>query len=584
METQMPERELDRMTERLDRLEREVEELKRTSSILTSMPPPPDQTRSPVSQVRGTAHSAAEGPGSAETFVLGTRVPDTMDLEESVMGTWFPRLGALALLLGVGFGFKYAVDRGWLGPGARVGLGVALGLAMLLVGETTKRRGWAGYAQAVTGGGVAVLYLTIWASFELYHMLPGLVAFALLTGISTTAAVLALRHDSMALAVLATLGGFLNPIVVGRGTLDVEEGYAYTVALDLGVLALASVRRWRLLDKVAFVGSWTLYGLSQASGSRGMIFATTIFVLFGSVPYLHSVAGRRLARPQDVVHMATNGVVYYAVSFGNLASDQGVLTLALCGVYLVQGLAVLRVARNDGLLRLGTFGPAGTLFTVWILLEADPSWLPALWAGEGLALTLIGYGVRSRATRLGGAAVMALSVAATLYSFEDFRPQQLLFSEGALVYVCEIMALYAVAYLTSRLPGERSYAAIAGVVANLITLAWLSLEARAAIDMAVPAILFARVLAFSLSAIWAVYAGLLLVVGIASRLRSARLLAVIVFAVTLIKMAVSDLLLVGQVHRIISFAGIGALLLACSLLFHRFKHLVMEDRVSGTDN
>jgi uncharacterized membrane protein len=580
----MPERELDRLSERFDRLEREVEELKRTSSVYGRMPPPPGETRSPVSQVRGTAHSADEGPGSAETFVLGTRVPDTTDLEESVVGTWFPRLGALALLLGVGFGFKYAVDRGWLGPGARVGLGVALGLAMLLIGETTKRRGWAAYAQAVTGGGVAVLYLTIWASFELYHMLPGLVALGLLTGISTTAAVLALRHDSMALAVLATLGGFLNPIVVGRSTLDVEEGYGYTVALDIGVLALASVRRWRLLEKVAFVGSWTLYGLSQASGSRGMIFATTIFVLFGSVPYLHSMARRRLAAPQDVVQMATNGAVYYAVSFGNLASSQGALTLALCGIYLLQGLAVLVVARNDGLLRLGTFGPAVTLFTMWIFLEADPMWLPALWAGEGLALTLIGYGVRSNATRLGGAAVLALSAAATLYSFEDFRPQHLLFSEGALVYVCEVIALYAVAYLTSRLPSERSYAAIAGVAANLITLAWLSLEARAAIDMAVPAIRFARVLAFSLSAIWAVYAGLLLAVGIASRLRSARLLAVIVFAVTLIKMVVSDLLLVGQVHRIISFAGIGALLLACSLLFHRFKHLVMEDRVSGPDN
>jgi uncharacterized membrane protein len=57
-----------------------------------------------------------------------------------------------------------------------------------------------------------------------------------------------------------------------------------------------------------------------------------------------------------------------------------------------------------------------------------------------------------------------------------------------------------------------------------------------------------------------------------------------VFGVTLIKMAVSDLWLVGQVHRIVSFAGIGALLLACSLLFHRFKHLLMEDRVVGADN
>src|SRR4029450_1618373 len=115
-------------------------------------------------------------------------------------------------------------------------------------------------------------------------------------------------------------GGFVNPIVVGRGTLDVEEGYAYTVALDIGVLALASVRRWRLLDKVAFVGSWTLYGLSQASGSRGMIFATTIFVLFGSVPYLHSVARRRPAAPQDVVQMGTKGGVHAAGACRNLVS------------------------------------------------------------------------------------------------------------------------------------------------------------------------------------------------------------------------------------------------------------------------
>ena len=578
----MPDRELDLLIDRFDRLERAVEELKRTSSVFTTLPPPP-QARSPVPQVRGTAHPEVEGLGS-DTFVLGTRVPDVMDLEESVVGTWFPRLGALALLLGAGFGFKYAVDEGWIGPGARVGVGIALGLALLLLGETTKRRGWAAYAQAVTGGGVAVLYLTVWASFALYQMVSGLVALGLLTGIATTAAALSLRHDSAALAVLATLGGFLNPIVVGRGTLDVESGYTYTVALDLGVLALASVRRWRLLEKVAFVGSWTLYGLSQASGTRGMIFATTIFVLFGSVPYLHSVARRRLSMAQDVVQMATNSAVYYGVSFANLASNQGALTLALCSVYLVQGLAVLRVARNDGLLRLGTFGAAGTLFTMWIFLEADPTWLPALWAGEGLALTLIGYGVRSSATRLGGAAVLALSAAATLYSFEDFRPQHLFFSEGALVYVCQIMAFYAVAYLTSRLQGERGYGAVAGIAANLITLAWLSLEARAAVDAAIPAIRFTRVLAFSLSAIWAVYAGLLLVVGITFRLRSARLLAVGVFGVTLIKMVVSDLWFVGQVHRIVSFVGIGALLLACSLLFHRFKHLVMEDRALGAEN
>lgn len=562
---------LERLVERFERLEREVEELKRTS--------PADRTIDVLTEPGPFLPSAPEATSplpaavaSAEPVVLGEPIPDASDLEESVVGTWFPRLGALALLLGAGFGFRYAVDRGWIGPGARVASGVALGVLLLLLGETTKRRGWAGYAQAVTGGGVAVLYLTVWASFALYGMVSDPVAFALLVGVTTLAAGLALRHDSVALAVLATFGGFLNPIVVGRGAVDAAGVYAYTVALDLGVFALASVRRWQLLDKVAFVGSWTLYGLAQASGGRAMIFATTIFVLFGSLPYLRSVVRRRPSRPADVIQMTTNAAVYYAVSLANLSPDQtGPFTLTLSCVFLGQGLAAFRIAERDRLLRLGALGVAVTLFTLWVFLEADPTWLPALWAAEGLGLTLLGYRVHSSPTRLAAAGVVALSVAATLYSFEDFLPERLLFSEQAMVYMCVIAVLYAVALVTSRVPTERPYAAVAGVAANLLTLIWLSLEAQGAVESA-------RVLTFSISAIWAAYAAVLLAIGIAARLRSARLLAIGIFGVTLVKMVGSDLWSIGPVHRIVSFAGIGALLLACSLLFHRVKHVVLGAR------
>jgi hypothetical protein len=39
-----------------------------------------------------------------------------------------------------------------------------------------------------------------------------------------------------------------------------------------------------------------------------------------------------------------------------------------------------------------------------------------------------------------------------------------------------------------------------------------------------------------------------------------------------------DLWSIGPIHRIVSFAGIGALLLACSLLFHRVEHVVLGER------
>jgi uncharacterized membrane protein len=137
--------------------------------------------------------------------------------------------------------------------------------------------------------------------------------------------------------------------------------------------------------------------------------------------------------------------------------------------------------------------------------------------------------------------------------------------------MCVIAVLCAVAFVTSRIPAERPYAAVAGVTANILTLIWLTLEARGAVESA-------RVLMFSISAIWAGYAALLLTIGIAARLRSARLLAIGIFGVTVVKMVGSDLWEIGPVHRIVSFAGIGALLLACSLLFHRVKHVVLSER------
>ena len=93
--------------------------------------------------------------------------------EEDAIGTWFPRLGALAVLIGAGFGFKYAIDQGWIGPGLRVVLGIVAGLALVAGGEVTRKCGWHPYAQAVAGGGVALVYLSVWAAFHLYGLVSG---------------------------------------------------------------------------------------------------------------------------------------------------------------------------------------------------------------------------------------------------------------------------------------------------------------------------------------------------------------------------------------------------------------------------
>ena len=93
---------------------------------------------------------------------------------ENVLGrNWFAIVGAIALTVGVGFFLKLSFDNQWIGETGRIILGIAVGLALLGAGEFAERR-YPLWAQPVTAGGIAVLYLSIYAGFALYDLTSGL--------------------------------------------------------------------------------------------------------------------------------------------------------------------------------------------------------------------------------------------------------------------------------------------------------------------------------------------------------------------------------------------------------------------------
>ena len=100
-----------------------------------------------------------------------TKPRNRYDLEARIGGNWFNRIGVLAIFLGVAFFLKYAVDKEWIGPKGRVAIGVTIGIGFLIVGERLRQR-YASYAYGLTGGGIAILYASIWfASFKRYDLL-----------------------------------------------------------------------------------------------------------------------------------------------------------------------------------------------------------------------------------------------------------------------------------------------------------------------------------------------------------------------------------------------------------------------------
>ena len=573
-----PEEALAHLTRRVFQLEQEVAELRKREGLETRrakaapLPPIPSPVASPP---RRDAPATVRPPmGAAD--------------EANVVGTWFARVGMLAILIGSGFAFKYAVDRGILGPSARVAIGVIAGAAFVGWGEVVFRRGWELFAQAVTGGGIALLYLSILSGLHLFDLFGPASAFALLLVVTCVGSALAFRQRAVALATLALVGGFLNPFLVGADKLDPFAFLAYVAALDVFVLIVAG-RRWEMLDRVALVGTAAVVLAVHGDMSfvQRVSFSTVLFALFAVLPFLREALANddpEAASPEaaspDVLLGAT--AAYFGYMLWVLGVDhegwRGVLTVALAALF-AGGAYVARTMR----LRFDAVWMTGTaivLMALFVPIQFRATQVGAAWAIEGLLVMLfvVRFGREGRMSSV-AAALLGLGTFALFGALADaYPPDRLVATWGSIAVVIVVACLIAAAMIQPRAV-PASPTAIPGyawlLLANAVVLVWMSQEISAEIARSIT--FHEQAVQFALTSLWAVYGAAMLSAGFAVRAKWARMAGVGLLAVTVGKLALYDLWLLRTSYRIIAFVGLGAILLVCSVLYQRFRDLVTAD-------
>ena len=183
------------------------------------------------------------------------------ELETRMGLTWVNRIGVLTLVLGAAFFFKYAVDNQWIGESGRVALGVFAGFAILTLADVMWRRGHRIFAQGITAAGIAILYLSFYATFGFYHLFEQSVAFLLMALTTAMMGTLAVRYNSVAISVLALIGGYLTPVVLSTDEDHPWALFGYILLLNLGALAVARYQKWRVLEYLVLAGTALLYGV-----------------------------------------------------------------------------------------------------------------------------------------------------------------------------------------------------------------------------------------------------------------------------------------------------------------------------------
>jgi uncharacterized membrane protein len=172
-------------------------------------------------------------------------------LERAIGERWLLYAGVVLLRLAVVFFLRYAFERNWLSPGVRVAAGCISGVLLIVGGRTLSSSGYRNYGLSLAGAGFVALYLSIYAALNFYGLLAPAVAFVLLFVISAGAAWLADIEVSAPLAVIAVLGGFATPFLVG-GREDAQLVlFTYDALLIAATTFLAFRREWWYLNVLA---------------------------------------------------------------------------------------------------------------------------------------------------------------------------------------------------------------------------------------------------------------------------------------------------------------------------------------------
>ena len=334
-------------------------------------------------------------------------------------GNLIVRIGIIVLFFGVAFLLKYAADNSYLPIELRLA-GVALsGLVMLVLGWRLRQRRLL-YALALQGGAVGVLYLTVFTALRLYSLLPAGLAFGLLLAFVVLATLLALLQNAASLAILATAGGFLAPVLTSTGEGSHVALFSYYLLLNAGVLTIAWFKAWRPLNLVGFAFTFVIAGIWGYRYYQPEFFATTepflvaFFLMYLAISLLFALRQppnlRGLIDATLVFGVPLVGAALQAALVKDLPFGLAYSALALGAFYLL--LAMLLLRRADEALRLlaETFLAIGVVFaTLAIPFALEGRLTSAFWALEGAAMIWIGIRQARRQPRLFGTVLQLLA-------------------------------------------------------------------------------------------------------------------------------------------------------------------------------
>jgi uncharacterized membrane protein len=534
-------------------------------------------------------------------------------LEDRIGSQLFSRIGIVALLIATTLFLKWAIDNHWIGPIGRILAGLVAGAAVVLWSERFRQQGFHLFSYSLKAIGSGALYLSLWAAFQTYHLLPTGIALAAMVLVTAWNAYMAWSQNSELLAAYALAGAFATPVLLFSGGNHEIFLFTYVLSIDIATVSLVRLKPWpRLLcgafpATVVFFLAWLVnwYGafVPRESTTVTALFVALFFIAF----VIPSIDRQQDAGPPSkavteillpIANAAFTAFSLYAVLDSAYHTLLPWLAVLIAAVYL--GLMRLRQSRTTSAIHLSL---AVVFLTIAIPLKASGRWITIGWLAEGAALLWVASRLSSpradtvapRILRQLSAAALSLGLLSLFIQpyFEAFDLRRM--SRGGLY-------LQQTAFINSH------FATALFGVAIFASSAWLALHAprpRAQskekffptwLEIAASSIIAFNVVAVTavvreLDVLWynqtagnldadlqrslaisgflMLYGAVLLAAGFWRRSAFIRWQALILLVFTIAKTFLYDLRDLSQGYGVLSFLGLGALLMAISFAYQK---------------
>lgn len=503
---------------------------------------------------------------------------------EALIGKhWLGWTGISVLVLGCGFGLKFAFENRWIGDLGRVLLGLAGGVGLSVLGHYQLRLGRRGFAQTLTAGGVTLLYLSVYASYGFYQLIEPTPAFILLAAIVLQAHLVAAFQNAPGIAIMGQIGGFLAPVLLSTGVDRFWILFSFVLLLDAGAILVAALRRWHWISSVSFVlthltfWAWQDDFYSPEKLWPAMAFLSAVLAMFVFADLERLRRGQALGI-ENWMRLLTNPVAFFGAAYTLLEPQfpewMGAFALAVALIY-----AALAKSIREPRTALALAGIAGMFVALAIPIQLDGHWVTLAWALQASVLSWLA--ARDASTLLRRAALLVFSCAVIHYLGWDvqwslreaFTP--LLnrdFATAAALFGCLGFAAFLMRHKRPR------FAIGLGLCAG--TVLWLAstIEAYSYFDVLVreapstatevrTALRWSGQLSISL--VWTLFAAALLGGGMLGKVAALRWSGLALFCLTALKVLLVDVGTLAGAYRVVALLALGSLLVGAAWAYQR---------------